>query len=322
MKKLVMRDIAAALDCSITQVSRALAGKPKVAPEIRRRILEYAIAHNYRNTARCHIRNFAVITDHHNNFSSGVINELIRISSDKRFHFAVLSGESLGMLSDKHFDGAISIQSKHAGQEWAHRFNIPMVEINSSGCLLEHISSVSPDSDHEAYQALEHLVGLGHRKIARIRVSVSSLHPATIGAHAFMTAAEKFGIQDQVTQRFFNDIIPDELFACVGELLLNGFTAFIFVGTSECEKLFIPIIEAHHRKVPEDVSVIGYKNEIYKFNWQYSQLTCFSFDFSALTQSAIALLLDELSGKIPCRKLIPSIFNPGKTTAPPGKNMI
>jgi len=316
MKKLTMQQIADELNCSIAQVSRALGGKPKVAPEIRQQIIDFAHAHNYRNHANCHVKHFAVMTGWYNCFSSGILNQLMLLAKPHKFRFTVLTPESMELLTEQHYDGAISI-SANLGHEWVQRFSIPLVEINSGGCLFERVSSVIPDPDAEAFQAVEHLARLGHRKIARIRVAVSPVRPAEVGAEAFELAARKYHIADSVAQRFIGPIDAESIRRELVGLVEQKFTAYIFVGSSDCESLFLPLLHSFGLRIPEDVSVIGYKNEISEFNWKYNQLTCFAFDFAALAQNVVQLLFDELSGKAPSQVKVLSKLIVGKTTAPP-----
>ncbi len=316
MKKLTMQQIADELNCSIAQVSRALGGKPKVAPEIRQQIIDFAQAHNYRNHANCHVKHFAVITGWYNCFSSGMLNQLMLLAKPHKFRFTVLTPESMELLTEQHYDGAISI-SADLGKEWVQRFSIPLVEVNSGGCLFERVSSVIPDPDAEAFQAVEHLAKLGHRKIARIRVAVSPARPAEVGTKAFELAAQKFGIADSVTQCFLGPINADTIRQSLEPLVDQNYTAYIFVGSSDTESLFLPLLHSFGLRVPEDVSVIGYKNEISEFNWKYNQLTCFAFDFPALAKNVVELLYGELSGKAPAQVKVLSKLILGKTTAPP-----
>ena len=63
MRRIMLKDIAAELDISISQVSRALNQKGEVAPEIRAKVLELARKMNYKNLSVRHKRTIAVITN-------------------------------------------------------------------------------------------------------------------------------------------------------------------------------------------------------------------------------------------------------------------
>ena len=56
MRRIMLKDIAAELDISISQVSRALNQKGEVAPEIRAKVLELARKMNYKNLSVRHDR--------------------------------------------------------------------------------------------------------------------------------------------------------------------------------------------------------------------------------------------------------------------------
>ncbi len=317
MKKITMNDIARELGCSVAQVSRALAGKPKVAPEIRRQILELAQARNYRNCANCHVPKIAVLNNWYGEFSTGILNCLIRLSRQRKFHFVSISIESMALLNEQNFDGAISICSIVMARDWHIEFNIPLVVINSVPYFIEGIGAVVPDADDESRQAVEHLVGLGHRRIARIRCSFSTSRPATIGLRAFEEATEQFGIRGEVTQEFFHNYEVPEFRTRIAALLEQGFTAFIFVGVEACDTFFIPLLQSLGKRVPEDVSVIGYKSNPFTIENDRSALTRFSFDFHKLASNALELLFDELAGKAQAeQRLVRTPLIPGSSTGP------
>lgn len=312
-----MSDIARELGCSIAQVSRALAGKPKVSPEIRRRIIELAQKHNYRNCANCHIPKIAVLNNWYEEFSTGIANSLIRLSRQRRFYFAVIALESMALLNEQNFDGVISVGGAVLARDWHQKFNLPLVVINSEPCVLEGVGSVVPDADDESRQAVEHLVGLGHRRIARVRCAITPSRSVKVGTKAFEEAARRFSIRDEVSQEFFVHHKETDFSLRIITLLEQGYTAFIFVGTDACDTFFIPLLQSLGKRVPEDISVIGYKSNPIMLDNHNSMLTHFSFDFVNLAKNALELLLDELNGKaLVEQRLVRTPLIPGTSTGP------
>ena len=151
MRRTLMKDLAAAAGVSVSQVSRALAGKPDVAPELARE-------KNYRNWTAVHRRTVAVLAGRMDEFSSSLVNELLAVARQKGWRMVIVPHEHLGFLDDRLFDGAIGLAASELSRTWHERHRIPLVVINSYGWMLDRVCSVFPDSNGESRLAMEHLI--------------------------------------------------------------------------------------------------------------------------------------------------------------------
>ena len=204
MRRIMLKDIAAELDISISQVSRALNQKGEVAPEIRAKVLELARKMNYKNLSVRHKRTIAVIVSWFSEFNDELLNEILIRTKRRGWRSVVIPYQNIELLNDQFFDGAIMISGERIAMKWHERYSIPLVVINNFGSALNHICSVFPDADGEVRAAMEHLIALGHTRIARIRGCRpwSTGEELARGFDELCRIAEEHGIRDTVRNCF------------------------------------------------------------------------------------------------------------------------
>lgn len=236
VKKTTLRDIAANLGISISQASRALNRKPDVAPEIRERVIALAKKLNYRNSSGKHTKTIGVLVPWFQYSFDAFVDEIIVQTRERKLHIAVFPSNDVPVLDSQLIDGAIAV-GERISSEWGKQHNIPLVVLNNFGWALDHVSSVFPDADGESRQALEHLVALGHRKIARLRGPVPTARERNRGLNEFYRIAEQYGIRDSVRNICVTG--PENMEEYLRALLDEGFTAFILIPVewiSRCVK--------------------------------------------------------------------------------------
>ena len=102
-------------------------------------------------------------------FNDELLNGILIRTKRRRWRSVVIPYQNIELLNDQFFDGAIMISGERIAMKWHERYSIPLVVINNFGSALNHICSVFPDADGEVRAAMEHLIALGHTRIARIR---------------------------------------------------------------------------------------------------------------------------------------------------------
>ena len=316
MRRTLMKDLAAAAGVSVSQVSRALAGKPDVAPELRRRILELAREKNYRNCTAVHRRTVAVLAGRMDKFSSSLVNELLAVARQKGWRMVIVPHEHLEFLDDRLFDGAIGLAASELSRTWHERHRIPLVVINSYGWMLDRVCSVFPDSNGESRLAMEHLISLGHRKIARLRLigENASEQETNRGYDEFLRVASEYGIRDSV--RYCHAPDWERLELRIRELVGEGFTGFIAIFIDGAPKV-IDAIRNCGKRIPEDISLVAYESAEMTAHLT-PPLTALAYDYRGLAAAAAGRLELELEG---CGKQRPNV-GPGRrivrpSTAPP-----
>ena len=237
VRKTTLRDIAANLGISISQASRALNRKPDVAPEIREKVLALAKKLNYRNTSGKHVKTIGVLVPWFQYSFDAFVDEIITQTRQRKLHMIIFPRNDVPALDSQLIDGALAV-GERISSEWGRQHNIPLVVINNFGWVLDHVNSVVPDADGESRQALEHLVALGHRKIARLRGPVATDRERNRGLDAFYRAAELYGIRESVRNICANT--PEEMETYLRSLLDEGFTAFILIPIEWISRCRLP----------------------------------------------------------------------------------
>lgn len=292
IRKTTLRDIAMNLGISISQASRALNRKPDVAPELREKVLALAKKLNYRNTSGKHTKTIGVLVPWFQFSFDAFVDEIIAQTRQRKLHMIIFPRNDVPALDSQLIDGALAI-GERISSEWGRQHNIPLVVINNFGWVLDNVSSVMPDADGESRQALEHLIALGQRKIARLRGPVSTDRERNRGLDEFYRIAGQYGIRESVRNICASS--PEEMEMHLRTLLEEGFTAFILIPIewiSRCTKT----IRDCGREIPRDVSLIVYEEDAVT-PFQSPPLTAFAIDYSELVRNALDQLLLEINGE-------------------------
>ncbi len=292
MEKTFLKDLAQAAGVSVSQASRALNGKPKVAPEVRQRIHELARQMNYRNQSAKHPLTIAVLTQWIDDSSGNLQNALLREARRRKIRFAVIPTEHVSLLDEWLFDGVIAF-SRNLLPDWHEHFNLPLVAVNSYGNLLDRIPGIDPEGGVRL--AVEHLAGLGHRRIALLQPAIRDARlPRDYrkGMTELSEAAKAWKIGDEVRHQFHDwEALEETLHA----LLAEGFTAFIGATVKHGPRL-LAYFRSRGKRVPGDVSVIAGENEEVS-PFLVPPLTTVAYDYPGLIRSAVDLLLAEIEGR-------------------------
>jgi len=186
MSRVSIKDIARAAEVSHSTVSRALSHSSLVSAETRARIQRLAEEMGYspdaqaRSLVQGRTRTIGVVVT---TITDPFIAELVQaIESAAYLHdYTVILASSAAdpereiaaveMLRSKRVDGVIVTSSRVATlyQERLNRLAAPVVLVNSHSELSgEHTFAIGVDNRHGGRQATEHLIDLGHRRIAYV----------------------------------------------------------------------------------------------------------------------------------------------------------
>jgi LacI family transcriptional regulator, repressor for deo operon, udp, cdd, tsx, nupC, and nupG len=307
-----IKDIAASVGVSPATVSRALTGTGLVAEPTLSRIREAARDMNYRpNVSARNLRTqrsmsvLMVVRDVGNPFYLEILKGVE--STARAAGYAVLMGntennpereiEYFDMLRDGHADGMILITGKLPKRDgFAERIrNLPVVvaleAINGSG--LPHVMI---DNEGASREAVQHLIGLGHRRIAHIAGPVPEIMSLR-RRDGYRRAMEDAGLP-----------VP-EGYEPVGDYLLHTGERLcrqlfelpepptaIFVANDEMAFGAINELRRMGLDVPRDVSVVGF-DDLFLSQAFHPPLTTISQPRAAIGQKAMELLLHVFSGE-------------------------
>ncbi len=333
-----IKDIAERAGVSVATVSRALSGSSLVTDETRKRIHELARELNYRpNVSARNLRTrrsmsvLLVVRDVGNPFYLEILKGVE--ATARAAGYAVLMGntendpdrevEYFNMLRDGHADGMILMTGKLPEPqpgESAAVSHLPIV------VALEMIETagfphVQIDNSAAARSAVDHLIALGHRRIAHIAgplPEVMAMHRRD-GYRAAMAAA---GLPIPEGFEVRGDYLLESGEACATALFdLAEPPSAIFVANDEMAYGAIHALRRLGLDVPGDVSVVGF-DDLYLSKAFYPPLTTVSQPRADIGRTAMSLLLNILSGDDDASApavVLPTALNIRGSTAPPKK---
>ncbi|MFK0277083.1 LacI family DNA-binding transcriptional regulator [Ensifer sp. NPDC090286] len=333
-----IKDIAERAGVSVATVSRALSGSSLVTDETRKRVNALARELNYRpNVSARNLRTrrsmsvLLVVRDVGNPFYLEILKGVE--ATAREAGYAVLMGntendpdrevEYFNMLRDGHADGMILMTGKLPPPqpgESADLSHLPVVialeMIEGSGFPHVQIDNVAA-----AQAAVEHLIALGHRRIAHIAgplPEVMALHRRD-GYRAAMKAA---GLDIPEGYEVRGDYLLESGEARAAELFaLPEPPTAIFAANDEMAYGAIHALRRLGRDVPGDVSVVGF-DDLYLSKAFYPPLTTVSQPRADIGRTAMSQLLNVLSdGDVGAEPAIvlPTTLNIRGSTAPPRK---
>lgn len=186
MSRISIKDIARVAEVSHSTVSRALSDSPLVSDETKTRIQQLAREMGYSPDAQARslvmgrTRTIGVVvTTITDPFITEIVQAVEETAHDHGYTVILSSSNAesereiaaVEMLRSKRVDGVIVTSSRVGAlyQEHLDRLGVPVVLINShSEQTGPYTFSVNVDNQHGACLATEHLIQLGHRRIAYV----------------------------------------------------------------------------------------------------------------------------------------------------------
>lgn len=331
-----IKDIAERLGVSAATVSRALSDSGLVAEPTLSRIREVAREMNYRpNVSARNLRTqkamavLMVVRDVGNPFYLEILKGVE--ATARAAGYSVLMGntendsdrevEYFDMLRDGHADGMILMTGKLPEREGflASVADAPIV------VALEALENtgfphVLIDNKGAARDAVEHLIGLGHRRIAHVSgpvPEIMSIHRRD-GYREAMAAAG-LAIPDGY-EPVGDYLLHTGQRLCQGLFELPEPPTAIFVANDEMAFGVIHQLRKLGLDVPGDVSVVGF-DDLFLSEAFYPPLTTVSQPRTEIGRAAMTMLLDMLTGGLTPRKpaMLPTKLKIRGTTAPAPK---
>lgn len=325
-----IKDIARALGISTSTVSRALRDSYEISPETKQLVLDCAEKLNYRpnpialSLKERRSRSIGVIVcEIANNFFSQVINGIESIAYDRGYNVIVSqSRESyerevidLQYLASRSVDGLLISLSTETNDlshlKSLHAKGFPIVFFDR---ITEEINThrVIVDNFRGAYDATEHLIKNGHKRIAVISNSefLSITHERVAGYKEALIANGHEVNEHYVQHCFYGGMIFEEIEDAINKLFTQRNKPDAIFATSD--KLTTGCLKTLKRrglKVPDDVSVVGFSNtdiaELID-----PPLTVVRQPAIEMGKAAIELLLQLIESKRPIKEFEKRILTP------------
>lgn len=292
MKKTTLAELARQAGCSLAQASRALSGNGSVAPELRNHIRALAMQHNYRNLSNNHRPKIAILCSKSFGFhDSRLIQAILKHTCRRNWNCMICTHDSMPLIRELFIDGVVFIghDNEYFAIHWPSRSSLPLVVVNNFGNPLENICEIRPDQNDEYRLILKHLHDLGHRRIARLfwTPPEASERQNNNGNVPFFQQAGAMGLGEVESIVFHRE---SEMPIHIKHLLERNFTAFLIVN----QHLTLPAFHAFAalgKRIPEDVSVIGYEVE-WVSEYLDPPLTTIDFDYDNLAQISLGKLAE------------------------------
>ncbi|SKA78626.1 transcriptional regulator, LacI family [Caloramator quimbayensis] len=314
-KNLTIKDVAKKAGVSVSTVSRAFNNYSDINPETRENILKIAQELNYKPNivakSLSSNRNFrlGMIVEDYN--ITGMLNPLVfqimmsfKSTADKLGYEVVLLSTNTDtqksvklstIYSQKQFDGAFIM-----GLKLSDDYYRELIEFNHPCVLYDiyinnpNVGCVGVDNTKGSFLAVEHLINLGHKKIAMINghkdafVSYERLD-------GYMLALNRYALPVDKSLIYYADFTDQGAAAAVEELLIRhkDITA-IFCASDLMAIGAINALNNRGYSVPDDISIVGF-DDLYLAQLSNPKLTTIKQDAQAIGESVANLLINLIS---------------------------
>jgi LacI family transcriptional regulator len=321
---ITVKDLARELGLSINTVSRAINNKPDVNPETRRRVLEAAerlgyvantLARSLVNGRTCTIG--LIIADVVNPFYGRVIRGVEETARLNGYSTILVNSneqdederEAVQVLRSKRVDGLLIHPVQQSFEHIARlkQDGIPYVLINRHFDELDG-DYVINDNRGGAYQAVQHLVQLGHRRIAHITGSrlVSSVRERIAG---YLQALAEVGVEEDPALVVTTRVDMEGGYEAARALLtITPRPTAIFTYSDLVAIGAYKALREAKLVVPRDMSLVGY-DDIEVAPFLESPLTTVHQPTYEIGQQGVETLLQRISSRadpeaMPVRRIL------------------
>jgi LacI family transcriptional regulator len=312
-----IEDIARLAGVSRGTVSRVLNEHPSVNADTRARVLDVIEQLNYRpNFSARHMRTdssnlvgFGLITDEVITTPYAV--DMIRGAQEALWmqgkvmlvvnagYGTDLTEASLAALLERRVEGIIYATMFHRAVELPPQMSqVPIVLANCYATDRSH-SSVVPDEHAGGYAATNALLRKGHRRIAFINLGAPPGRlppaPAATGRLAgYQQALAEYDIPFDATLLRYTDQMPSTNYRLAYELMrLSDPPTAIFCGNDRTAMGCYGAFSALGLRIPDDVAVVGFDNQIGIADGLYPPLTTVQLPHYEMGQWAVQYLMSD-----------------------------
>lgn len=274
-----IKDIAKALNLSTSTISRALRDSYEISPETKKIVLEYAEKINYRvnpiarslKERRSHSIGI-IVSEIANDFFSQVINGVESIAYDKNFQIIISqtheSSErerlNVEYLTSRSIDGLlIALSSETEDIDYLHKLKergFPIVFFDRIPQQFDTYK-VIVNNQQGAYDATQHLIKLGKKKIAHLTNSKSlSITRERLEGYKKALMANHIDF-DQTLVKYcqYGGLHLDEIENAIEELIQVGFDA-IFISGDKLTTGYLHVVKKSNFRDLQHIDIAGFTN--------------------------------------------------------------
>ena len=273
-----LKDIAEKVGVTESTVSRVLNGIPKASKETREEIFRVAAELGYKPnqiarslvTKKTHTIGL-IISDLSNTYFARVASGIENIASKYNYSLIISTtgGEEkeelkyINLLKEKQVDGLLFASGRmpDSCKKLLRETEIPTVVVARE--VEEELPSVHIDNFKESYRAVEYLINSGHKKIAMISGNANDKESGLYRINGYKKALSDNNLKIR------EELIVEGNFKLQSgissmEKILNRDSSItaVFAASDEMGVGAIKAIKKAGLRVPEDISVIGFDNNI------------------------------------------------------------
>lgn len=297
---------------SVSTVSRALSRPELVSPATRQKVMATAATYGYTpNAIARSLKNGRtralgiVVSDIQNPFYSSVVREIERVAAGRSYSCVICNADEDAYGEERSLELLLSLQvagiihastgANLASLQKLQRAGVPLVDIDRSSGLKD-VDTVLVDNAFGAHLATEHLLDLGHRRIAVVT-----------GPQALTTGRERLrGFRNALEERSV-PLIPEFVEianfreaggygAVIRLLTLPEPPTALFVANNEMMAGALSALRERSLRVPHDISLISF-DDVRWARYVEPPLTVIAQPTEQIGTLAAGLLFERLAGR-------------------------
>ncbi len=254
-------------------------------------------------------------------FVGAVADELVR----RGLALTVLTpppDETFVPARDVAIDAALvyTCEPQSAGVEWLSRRALPVVAVDQD--LGTDVPGIRVDDRDGGHQGARHLLDLGHRRIGILALGTRAPDGTLTPSESYPSRERMAGWLDTLAEEGVDPVVVrspyeprDAAYAAARELLADPRITGVVCFSDVFANAVVRVAEELGRRVPDDLSVVGYDDSPLASTSRPS-LTTVQQDVSAKGRSAAGMLVDVLEGRAPQSRLLPVSLVVRESTGP------
>lgn len=326
-----IRDIAREAAVSTATVSRWMNGTLAVRAETARRIEAavkqhgYAPSHVARGLVTKSSRTIGLLlADISNPFFAGIARAVEDAAQAHGYAVIVCNSDSdpgkesayIRLLRQKYIDGIVFLSNSHnrSGLRTAIEEHIPVVVADEEVDGLPQ-TGVFVDNQRGAFEAVSHLVALGHRRIAHI--AGPRVHSTPLRLAGYRQALREAGVRFEKERVCYGDFQIASGNAAAHELLeVMPRPTAIFAGNDLMAIGALQAVWEKGLRVPDDLSIVGF-DDVPLAAAVVPPLTTVAQPTAELGRTAVSMLIAKIEGRrFPKCVILPCTLRVRRSTGP------
>lgn len=330
-RRTTMRDVAAHLGVSQTLVSMVFRNAPGASDSTRERVFQAAAELGYRPDMaaqvlrRARSRHLGVLFYLDEVFSVDLVKALYPAA--QRLGYSIVlgpmdvgrdEGAAVEELLSFRSEAIIEISSRSTQEQLAALGRqVPVIQVGRRLRPEGGMDVVRVADENGAQQAVDHLVGLGHRRIVHI-AGDSVASGADERRRGYRKAMRRHGLADQI--RILPGDYSEESGAQAALTLLaeGDLPTAIFAATDRCAHGVTDTLRQHGVRMPEEISIVGYDDSSLA-QLSFLDLTTVRVDAPRMAELAVAAAIERLDhDRVEARDIVlrPKLITRGSSCPP------